>query len=91
MLGKPILSLECRDLIKRRDVKVGNRQKLIALVVRNKKIQEKLPGAKKILREKLRKNLIRLKQELHYTRDAIKYREEKLIRQGCPAVEESSA
>ena len=86
LMGKPILSLECQELLKRRDVKVVNRQKIIALIVRNKKVQEKLAPAKKTLRKKLRSNLVRLKQELHYTRDAIKYREEKLIRHGCPSL-----
>ena len=64
-----------------------NRQKLTALIVRNKKIQVNLSEQKKTLRKKLQKNLVRLKQELHYTEDAIKYREEKLIRQGCPVPE----
>ena len=87
LIGEPILSLECRELIKRRNVKVANQQKLTALIVRNQKVQEKLPFGKKILREKLRKNLVRLKQELNYVRDAIKYREEKLIRRGCPSTQ----
>ena len=84
LLAQPILSIECRDLLQRRNVKVTNRQKLTALIIRNKKIQVKLSKNKKTLKKKLQKNLVRLKQELHYTEDAIKYREEKLIRQGCP-------
>ena len=84
LLAKPILSLECKDILQRRNVKVVNRQKLTALIIRNKKIQVKLSKNKKTLKKKLQKNLVRLKQELHYTEDAIKYREEKLIRQGCP-------
>ena len=90
LLGEPMLSLECRELLDQRNAKVKNRQKLTALVVRNKKVQEKLPLEKKTLKEKLRKNFIRLKQELRYTRDAIRYREEKLIRNGCPAFEKLS-
>ena len=87
LIGRPLPSLECRELLKQRNAKVFNQQKLTALIVRNKKVQEKLPETKKILREKLHKNLVRLKQELHYVRDAIKYREEKLIRRGCPSVD----
>ena len=90
LLGQPILSLECRELLKSRDAKVINRQKILALIVRNKKSQEKLPAIKKTLKKKLEQNLIRLKQELNYMRDAIRSREETLIRRGCPAPEDSS-
>ena len=89
-MGQPIPSLECRELLKSRDTKVTNRQKIIALIVRNKKSQEKLPATKKTLRKKLEQNLVRLKQELQYTRDAIEYREETLIRRGCPAPKDST-
>jgi len=82
----PSISKRCQSLIQKRNAKVQHKQKLQALIKRNKSLQKFTPEKKKSVLEKLKRNHRDLKHEHHLAVYRIDNMEENIVRQGCPGL-----
>lgn len=82
----PSISRRCDALMNKRNLKIGHKQKLKSLIVRNQKIQKITPAEKRSIKQSLQKNLRHLEHELKLTLVQIQNQEENVIRKGCPGI-----
>jgi len=82
----PSISKRCQALIEKRNDKVRHKQKLQALLKRNKRLQKHTPERKKSILAKLKRNGRELQHELHLALYRIDNMEENIVRQGCPGL-----
>jgi hypothetical protein len=76
----------CEILTDTRDLKLENKQRILALIERNKHLQKITPENKLTLKKKLEKNLGHLQHELLLTTQQIQFHEENIVRKGCPGI-----
>ncbi len=82
----PSISRRCESLLAKRNKKIKHKQKISALISRNRKLQKVVPVQKKTLKEKLTINHSRLTRELHLTLTKVTHLEENIVRRGCPGI-----
>jgi len=82
----PSISRRCEALLAKRNEKVQHKQKISALINRNRKLQRIAPVRKKTARKRLTDNHSSLKRELHLTLTKITHLEENIVRRGCPGI-----
>ncbi|MBI2520561.1 MAG: hypothetical protein HYV97_09085 [Bdellovibrio sp.] len=86
VITDPAISKRCDDLAKKREQKLGHKQKLMALLKRNNHLQKIAPPNRRTVKLKLEINEGQLNQELDLTRLTIEQLEEGIIRKGCPGI-----
>ncbi|MEI8348111.1 MAG: hypothetical protein WCG27_11635 [Pseudomonadota bacterium] len=82
----PSISAHCRAMLREREDKVKFRQKIGALILRNKNLQVKTPVQKKSILLNLHENLLRLEREYYLSRLQIQQMTENVIKRGCPGI-----
>ncbi len=86
VINDPAISRRCELLVDKRNEKLFHKQKLMALIERNRHLQKVCPENKKSIKRKLELNLGHLEHELTLTQTQIQFHEENIIRKGCPGI-----
>lgn len=86
VITDPSISIKCEILIDKRQKKINNKQKLVALLDRNHKLRKITPQRKVTIAQKLKENRNSLNRELLLTREKIRNLTETIIRKGCPGI-----
>jgi hypothetical protein len=86
VITDPSISRRCELLTETRTEKIANKQRILALIERNKHLQNITPANKDTVKRKLETNLGHLQHELILTQTQIQYQEENIVRKGCPGI-----
>lgn len=86
VITDPSISRRCELLTEKRQEKIANKQRILALIERNKHLQKITPENKVSIKQKLEVNLGHLEHELTLTQTQIQYHEENIVRKGCPGI-----
>lgn len=86
VITDPSVSRRCDLLSATRKEKLANKQRILAMIERNKHLQKITPENKVTLKKKLEINLGHLEHELNLTLTQIQYHEENIVRKGCPGI-----
>ena len=86
VITDPSISRRCELLTESRKEKIANKQRILAMIQRNKHLQKITPDNKTTLKKKLETNLGHLEHELTLTLTQIQFHEENIVRKGCPGV-----
>lgn len=86
VINDPSISRRCELLTEERQNKLEHKQRIMALIERNKHLQKITPENKKTTKRKLEINLGHLEHELSLTLNQIQFHEESIIRKGCPGI-----
>lgn len=86
VITDPSISRRCELLSEKRLDKLNNKQRILALIARNKHLQSITPENKITVKKKLEVNLGHLEHELILTQTQIQYQEESIVRKGCPGI-----
>ncbi|MGZ3790294.1 MAG: hypothetical protein ACXVLQ_17305 [Bacteriovorax sp.] len=86
VITDPSISRRCELLTEKRQEKIANKQRILALIERNKHLQKITPENKVSVKHKLEVNLGHLEHELILTQNQIQYHEENIVRKGCPGI-----
>lgn len=86
VITDPSISRRCELLTEKRQEKIANKQRILALIERNKHLQKITPENKVTVKRKLEINLGHLEHELILTQTQIQYQEENIVRKGCPGI-----
>ena len=86
VITDPSISRKCQLLTETRKEKIANKQRILAMIERNKRLQKITPENKVSIKTKLEINLGHLEHELSLTQTQIQYQEENIVRKGCPGV-----
>jgi hypothetical protein len=86
VITDPSISRRCELLTEKRQEKIANKQRILALIERNKHLQKITPENKVTVKKKLEDNLGHLEHELILTQTQIQYQEENIVRKGCPGI-----
>jgi hypothetical protein len=86
VITDPNISRHCELLTERRQEKIANKQRILAMIERNKHLQKITPENKISVKNKLEINLGHLEHELVLTKTQIQYQEENIVRKGCPGI-----
>lgn len=86
VITDPSISRRCELLNETRKEKLANKQRIMALIERNKHLQSITPENKITVKKKLELNLGYLEHELTLTLTQIQFHEENIVRKGCPGV-----
>jgi hypothetical protein len=86
VITDPSISRRCEVLTETRNEKILHKQKLLALIERNKHLQKITPENKLTVKRKLEVNLGHLEHELSLALTQIQYQEENIVRKGCPGI-----
>lgn len=86
IITDPSISRRCEALLKKRGDKIEIKQRLSALIVRNRKLQSLTPTNKETIKRRLQANFSRLEKEYEMSLIRIQKTEESIVRQGCPGV-----
>jgi len=86
VITDPSISRRCELLTEKRAEKIANKQRILALIERNKHLQSITPDNKVTVKRKLETNLGHLQHELILTQTQIQYQEENIVRKGCPGI-----
>lgn len=86
VITDPSISRRCDILTETRKEKIANKQRILAMIERNKHLQNITPENKITVKKKLETNLGHLEHELTLVLTQIQYQEENIIRKGCPGV-----
>lgn len=86
VITDPSISRRCELLTETRKEKIANKQRILAMIERNKHLQKITPENKVTLKRKLEVNLGHLEHELTLILTQIQYQEENIVRKGCPGV-----
>ncbi len=86
VINDPSISRRCEVLTEGRKVKLTHKQRIMALIERNKHLQKITPDNRQTLKRKLESNLGHLEHELKLSITQIQYQEESIIRKGCPGI-----
>lgn len=86
VITDPSISRRCELLTEKREEKIANKQRILALIERNKHLQKITPENKVSLKKKLESNLGHLEHELILNQTQIQYQEENIVRKGCPGI-----
>ena len=86
IINDPSISRRCELLSEMRLEKIANKQRILAMIERNKHLQKITPENKITVKKKLEANLGHLEHELILTQTQIQYQEENIVRKGCPGI-----
>lgn len=86
VITDPSISRRCELLTEKRQEKIANKQRILAMIERNKHLQKITPENKVTVKRKLEVNLGHLEHELILTQTQIQYQEENIVRKGCPGI-----
>ena len=86
VINDPSISRRCELLAEKRKEKIANKQRILAMIERNKHLQKISPENKLTVKKKLEVNLGHLEHELILTLTQIQYQEEDIVRKGCPGI-----
>lgn len=86
VITDPSISRRCELLTEKRAEKIANKQRILALIERNKHLQSITPDNKVTVKRKLETNLGHLQHELILTQTQIQFQEENIVRKGCPGI-----
>jgi hypothetical protein len=86
IIRDPAISRRCKALLKERSEKIIVQQKLTAMIMRNKKLQNKAKKNQEVVLNKLALLETRLNNNLRLTRMRVTSMEENLVRKGCPGI-----
>ena len=86
VITDPSISRRCELLTEKRQEKIANKQRILAMIEHNKILQRATPDNKITLKRKLEENLGHLEHELVLTQNQIQYQEESIVRKGCPGI-----
>jgi hypothetical protein len=86
VINDPSISRRCEVLTENRIEKIAHKQRILALIERNKHLQKITPENKITVKRKLEINLGHLEHELSLTQTQIQYHEENIVRKGCPGI-----
>ena len=86
IITDPSISRHCEVLTDERNEKIAQKQRIMALIERNKHLQKIAPDNKITVKRKLEVNLGHLENELILTQTQIQYHEENIVRKGCPGI-----
>lgn len=86
VITDPSISRRCELLTEKRTEKISNKQRILAMIERNKHLQKITPANKLTVKKKLEVNLGHLEHELILTQTQIQYTEENIVRKGCPGI-----
>lgn len=86
VITDPSISRRCELLTETRAEKIANKQRILAMIERNKHLQKITPENKVTVKKKLEVNLGHLEHELILTQNQIQYQEENIVRKGCPGI-----
>jgi hypothetical protein len=86
IIDDPKSGRRCDALLEKRLERIELKQRLKALIVRNKKLTAITPPEKKSLLLKLSTTHARLKREIKLSEIKIENMDEQLIRKGCPGI-----
>lgn len=86
VITDPSISRRCELLTEKRQEKIANKQRILALIERNKHLQKITPENKVTVKRKLEVNLGHLEHELALTQTQIQFHEENIVRKGCPGI-----
>lgn len=86
VITDPSISRRCDILTETRKEKIANKQRILALIERNKHLQNVTPENKVTVKKKLEVNLGHLEHELTLILTQIQFQEENIVRKGCPGV-----
>lgn len=86
VITDPSISRRCEILTENRQEKMAHKQRIMALIDRNKHLQKITPENKLTVKRKLEVNLGHLEHELSLTLTQIQFHEENIVRKGCPGI-----
>ena len=86
VITDPSISIRCQELVEERTLKINHKQRISALIVRNKVLQKITPDFKKSLKGKIQQNYSNLERELYLAKAKIEHLEENIVRKGCPGI-----
>lgn len=86
VITDPSTSRRCELLTQARQEKIGNKQRILAMIERNKHLQKITPENKESVKKKLEINLGHLEHELTLVMTQIQFHEENIVRKGCPGI-----
>lgn len=86
VIDDPAISRRCELLGEKRQEKIASKQKILALIERNKHLQSITPENKVSIKTKLESNLGHLEHELVLIQTQIQFQEESIVRKGCPGI-----
>ena len=86
VITDPSISRRCEILTESRQQKLNNKQRILAMIERNKHLQKITPENKVSLKKKLEINLGHLEHELSLALTQIQFHEENIVRKGCPGI-----
>lgn len=86
VINDPSISRRCEILTETRKEKIAHKQRILALIERNRHLQEITPLNKVTVKKKLEVNLGHLEHELTLTQTQIQFHEENIVRKGCPGI-----
>ena len=86
VITDPSTSRRCELLTESRKEKIGNKQRILAMIERNKHLQKITPENKVTVKKKLEVNLGHLEHELTLIQTQIQFHEENIVRKGCPGI-----
>lgn len=86
VITDPSISRHCELLTEKRQEKIANKQRVLAMIERNKHLQKITPENKISLKKKLEANLGHLEHELNLIQTQIQFHEENIVRKGCPGI-----
>jgi hypothetical protein len=86
VITDPSISRRCEILTEARKEKIVNKQRVLAMIERNKHLQKITPENKVTVKKKLEVNLGHLQHELELVVTQIQFHEENIVRKGCPGI-----
>ncbi len=86
VITDPSISRRCDILSDTRKEKIANKQRILAMIERNKHLQSITPENKVSVKNTLESNLGHLEHELTLILTQIQFQEENIVRKGCPGV-----
>lgn len=86
VITDPVVSRRCKTLLRERKHKIRVRQRLNAMILRNRKLQKSLKEHQKVAKQKLKLNQTQLKNNLRLTAIRVESMEENIVRKGCPGI-----
>ena len=86
VITDPSISRRCDLLSENRKTKISHKQRIMAMIERNKHLQKLTPENKVTLKRKLEVNLGHLEHELTLVQTQIQFQEENIVRKGCPGI-----
>ena len=82
----PTISTKCQSKLRSREMKIKYKQKLWALLNRNKNLVKTIPSNRESLKKQLKLNYLALQREYGYTTNRIEVMTKNVVKSGCPGL-----